>query len=127
MRIERDDPFRDDVLALLGEHLADMRATSPPESVHALDPAALTAPSITFWTVREDGVLLGCGALKDLGGGGGEIKSSCERQDSAGTGASASRRVRRSSSSPPGGSTCGTVLSPADRSATTRSTRTAST
>jgi putative acetyltransferase len=75
MRIERDDPFRDDVLALLDEHLTDMRATSPPESVHALDPAALTASSITFWTLREDGVLLGCGALKDLGAEGGEIKS----------------------------------------------------
>ncbi len=30
-----------------------MYATSPPESVHALDPAALSGPGISFWTARE--------------------------------------------------------------------------
>jgi putative acetyltransferase len=64
--IGRDDPARDDVHRLLSEHLADMHATSPAESVHALDPSALSVPSITFWTAREDGNLLGCGALKLL-------------------------------------------------------------
>ena len=64
--IDRDSPTRDDVRLLLSEHLADMYATSPAESVHALDHSALTAPSITFWTAREDGSLLGCGALKLL-------------------------------------------------------------
>ncbi len=62
--IDRDDPARGDVRQLLNEHLADMFATSPAESVHALDHSALSAPSITFWTAREDGDLLGCGALK---------------------------------------------------------------
>ena len=64
--IDRDDPTRGDVHQLLSEHLADMFATSPAESVHALDHSALSAPSITFWTAREDGGLLGCGALKLL-------------------------------------------------------------
>jgi putative acetyltransferase len=64
--IARDDPARQDVHQLLSEHLADMFATSPAESVHALDPSALSAPSITFWTAREAGGLLGCGALKLL-------------------------------------------------------------
>jgi putative acetyltransferase len=64
--IHRDSPTRDDVHRLLTEHLADMFATSPAESVHALDHSALSAPSITFWTAREDGYLLGCGALKLL-------------------------------------------------------------
>jgi len=64
--IHRDDPTRGDVHQLLSEHLADMFATSPAESVHALDHSALSAPSITFWTAREDGDLLGCGALKLL-------------------------------------------------------------
>lgn len=64
MEIRTDDPRRADVLALLQEHLADMHATSPPESVHALDPDALSAPGITFWTARRAGVLLGCVALK---------------------------------------------------------------
>ena len=64
--IDRDDPLRRDVHELLSQHLADMFATSPAESVHALDHSALSAPSIAFWTAREDGNLLGCGALKLL-------------------------------------------------------------
>lgn len=75
MRVDLDDPRRDDVLALLGEHLADMRAASPPESVHALDPDALAAADITFWTLREHGTLLGCAALRELSPGHGEVKS----------------------------------------------------
>lgn len=75
MEIEVDDPASPDVAALLAEHLADMHATSPPESVHALDVSALQAATITFWSAREDGLLLGCGALKELGPGHGEVKS----------------------------------------------------
>ena len=71
----RDDPLRPDVIALLAEHLADMRATSPPESVHALQPAALAKPGVAFWTVREHDVPIGCGALAPLGDDAGEIKS----------------------------------------------------
>ncbi len=71
----RDDPLRPDVVSLLAEHLADMRATSPPESVHALEPEALARTGVAFWTVRDAGVPLGCGALAPLGDGGGEVKS----------------------------------------------------
>jgi putative acetyltransferase len=75
VRIEVDDPERPDVRALLEEHLRDMRSLSPPESTHALDVAGLKTPSITFWTVRDGGALLGCGALKELDATHGEIKS----------------------------------------------------
>ena len=75
MLIGTDDPLRPDVVALLEGHLADMRATSPPESVHALDPTALVGPGLSFWTLREDGVLLGCAALKEHDPGHAEIKS----------------------------------------------------
>ncbi|MCC3278399.1 GNAT family N-acetyltransferase [Arthrobacter sp. zg-Y40] len=75
MDLGRGDPAAPDVLALMQEHLADMYATSPAESVHALDPAALLDPAVTFWTVREDGLLLGCGALRELDSQQGEIKS----------------------------------------------------
>ncbi|MBK8285035.1 MAG: GNAT family N-acetyltransferase [Ahniella sp.] len=75
MRINIDDPARPDVLALLEEHLQNMRAISPPESVHALDVSRLKQPDITFWSVRDDGQLLGCGALKELDPQHGEIKS----------------------------------------------------
>jgi putative acetyltransferase len=73
--IQQDDPTRDDVQALIREHLADMYATSPAESVHALDVTALTAPGLTFFTARDDDLLLGCGALKELSPTDGELKS----------------------------------------------------
>ncbi|WP_309134701.1 GNAT family N-acetyltransferase [Cellulomonas sp.] len=74
--IRPDAPHRDDVLALLEEHLADMYATSPPESVHALDPSGLVGPGLTFWTARDaGGALLGCAALKELAPDDGELKS----------------------------------------------------
>lgn len=73
--IELDDPARADVRQLLDEHLADMFATSPADSVHALDHSALSAPGISFWTARDDGLLLGCCALKQLAASDGEIKS----------------------------------------------------
>jgi putative acetyltransferase len=68
------DPLVGDVRELLEEHLRDMFATSPPESVHALDPVALTDPAISFFAARENGVLLGVGALR-VGPEEGELKS----------------------------------------------------
>jgi putative acetyltransferase len=75
MRIETDDLTRQEVLALLNEHLSNMYELSPPESVHALDVSKLRSPDITFWTVWVDDVLLGCGALKELSPRHGEVKS----------------------------------------------------
>jgi putative acetyltransferase len=75
MRIQPDDPSRPDVFALLEEHLRNMHELSPPESVHALDVSGLQRPEITFWSVREEGILLGCGALKELDREHGEVKS----------------------------------------------------
>lgn len=82
VQITQETPAAPDVRALLDEHLADMFATSPPESVHALDLAALLAPHVTFLAARADGgQLLGCGALSELtattpgAAGHGELKS----------------------------------------------------
>lgn len=75
MRIEVDDLSRPQVHALLEEHLANMYELSPPEQVFALDLNKLRAPDITFWTVWDEEVLLGCGALKELTPNHGEIKS----------------------------------------------------
>ncbi len=75
MEIARDNIEDDAVIGLLREHLADMYANSPPESVHALDVDKLKHPSITFWVAREDGIVLGCAALKELDSRHGEIKS----------------------------------------------------
>ena len=70
------DPMEDgEIEALMRDHLVDMHATSPPESVHALNLDELVHPDITFWSAREDGKTLACIALKALGEGRGEIKS----------------------------------------------------
>jgi putative acetyltransferase len=70
-----DDPRRDDVRALLEQHLAFARASTPAEYVHALDLQGLLDPSITFFSLRLDGRLLGVGAIKELDPQHAEIKS----------------------------------------------------
>ncbi len=75
MKIRMDDLQGDEIRHLLQEHLDDMYATSPAESVHALDLDALRHPDITFWTMWDDGALVGCIALKRLDKHHGEIKS----------------------------------------------------
>jgi putative acetyltransferase len=75
MRIQIDDLSGPEVQALLEEHLAHMHELSPPQSVHALDLSRLRSPDITFWTVWDASVLLGCGALRQLTPAHGEVKS----------------------------------------------------
>jgi putative acetyltransferase len=70
-----DDPTRDDVRALLEQHLAFAREVTPPEDVHALEVADLLDPTITFFSVRSKGELLGVGALKQLDRDHAEVKS----------------------------------------------------
>ena len=75
MQIRVDDLRGPEIAALLHAHLEHCRASSPPESVHALDLDALRAPGITFWSAWDGADLLGCGALKELDPRHGEIKS----------------------------------------------------
>jgi putative acetyltransferase len=75
LRIEIDDLTHPKVAALLQTHLDDMYATSPAESVHALDLEKLRKPDIVFWTAWQQHELLGCGALKTLSIQHAEIKS----------------------------------------------------
>lgn len=75
LEIKIDDLSGPEVHELLQEHLRNMHLHSPPESVHALDLEELRKPEITFWTVWEEGALLGCGALKELDSRHAEIKS----------------------------------------------------
>jgi putative acetyltransferase len=75
MKIRLDDLTGPEIQALLNEHLQNMYAVSPPESVHALDLDRLRRPEITFWTAWEGPELIGCGALKELDPRHGEIKS----------------------------------------------------
>lgn len=89
LRIELDDLTGQDVRRLIAEHLADMRATSPPESVHALDHAGLLGADMSFWSVRDGEKLLGCGALKQLNPFEGEIKAMRTRPEARGRGVAA--------------------------------------
>ena len=75
MDIRIDDLSGSEIRELLQEHLASMRQISPPESTHALPIEGLCKPEVTFWTVWENGELLGCGALKELDSEHAEIKS----------------------------------------------------
>jgi len=75
MEIYEDDLTGEKIINLLKEHLENMHEITPPESVHALDLGGLRVPEITFWTAWEGENLLGCGALKELNGASGEIKS----------------------------------------------------
>lgn len=73
--IRVDDLRGTEVAALLQEHLDEMAQYSPPESIHALDLERLRSPEITFWTVWQNGDLVGCGAIRQLDATHGEIKS----------------------------------------------------
>jgi putative acetyltransferase len=75
MKIEIDDLSGPEIHALLEEHLRNMHELSPPESVHALDLDKLRKPDITFWCAWDGPVLVGCGALKEIDPGHGEVKS----------------------------------------------------
>lgn len=75
LEIRVDDLSGPGIAALLSEHLRDMRATSPPESVHALDLDGLRRPEVTVWSARSGDRVVGCAALAELGEGHGEVKS----------------------------------------------------
>ena len=80
--IRLDDLSDPRIAQFLEEHLQDMRATSPPESVHALDLSKLRDKSVHFWSAwlpaengALDGTLVGTGAIKRLDAQHAELKS----------------------------------------------------
>ena len=88
--IRCDDVTAPEIVALLARHLDEMRALSPPKSVHALDLDGLRRPGMTLWTAWEGDGLLGCGGLKMLdevpGAHHGELKSFHTARDARGRG-----------------------------------------
>ncbi|MFF3210615.1 GNAT family N-acetyltransferase [Streptomyces sp. NPDC002886] len=75
MKIVVDDLSGPEIAVFLDEHVQQMRSITPLESKHALDLDALRKPGITFWSVRDGDVLVGCGAIKRLDPGHAELKS----------------------------------------------------
>jgi putative acetyltransferase len=73
--IERAD-FEDPALGgFLQDHLDDLAPTTPAESRHALDIAALQLPTVRLWVAREGSVIVGTAALASLEPGHEELKS----------------------------------------------------
>jgi len=70
-----DDLKSAEVQSLIAEHLQGMHSNTPAGHVNALALESLRQPEVTFWCVWEDQALCGCGALKELDPGSGEIKS----------------------------------------------------
>tara|TARA_B100000925_G_C21638216_1_gene316051 strand:- start:68 stop:529 length:462 start_codon:yes stop_codon:yes gene_type:complete len=60
---------------LLIKHFIELRAASPEGSAHVLDIDGLKHSSIKFWSLWNDKMLTGCGALKFLDNNHGEFKS----------------------------------------------------
>ncbi|WP_043263127.1 GNAT family N-acetyltransferase [Streptomyces sp. CT34] len=75
MKITVDDLSGPEIAGFLNEHVQQMRAITPLESKHALDLDELRRPEVTFWSAREDGTLVGCGAIKRLDADHAELKS----------------------------------------------------
>jgi len=70
-----DDLDSLDVQDLVQLHYAQLRSISPPEACHVLPSVGLRHPSVTLWSARKDGRLVGVGALKELAPDHGEVKS----------------------------------------------------
>ena len=64
-----------EVNELLTKHFIELRAASPEGSAHVLDIPGLKDKSIKFWSLWQDEMLMGCGALKFLEKDHGEFKS----------------------------------------------------
>jgi putative acetyltransferase len=74
-QIRLEDLSSDVACDLVRLHLEGMHAHSPPGSVFALDFSGLEAPEVTLWSAWQADKIAGIGALKDLGGQVGEVKS----------------------------------------------------
>lgn len=81
-----DDPAAPDVRELLATHLNFARGTTPAEFSFAMDVDALLDPSVTFYSARQDGALLGVAALKRLDDSHVELKSMHVRAEARGRG-----------------------------------------
>jgi putative acetyltransferase len=73
--VRDDDPTTPAAAGLIAKHLNAVGETTSAEFRFALDARALRAPDIVFLTAWEGNVLVGMGAIKDLGDGHAEVKS----------------------------------------------------
>jgi len=79
-------PETADVKALLQRHFDLMREGSPEESCHVMAPDTLGGAGVHLLGLRQDGTLLGLGALAAIGPQQGELKSMHTAQEARGKG-----------------------------------------
>ena len=75
LRIVEDDLAGEAILALLQLHLDEMHKWSPACKVHAMPAERLRQADVTFFSAWDGETLAGCGAIKHLDDGHGELKS----------------------------------------------------
>ena len=75
LTLVEDDLSGAAIIALLELHLAEMHQWSPACSVHAMPVERLRAEDVTFFSAWHGDELAGCGAIKHLDDGHGELKS----------------------------------------------------
>jgi putative acetyltransferase len=63
IKVSRETPHRDDVVALIRQSDALMQSLYPAESNHLVDIDSLAQPHVYLLVVREEGQALGCGAF----------------------------------------------------------------
>jgi putative acetyltransferase len=86
LTFREDDLTGEAIAALLRLHLDEMHRWSPPCSVHAMPVERLRQSDVTFWSAWNGNELAGCGALRHLDEGHGEIKSMRAAPDYRGRG-----------------------------------------
>jgi len=86
LAIRIDDPHSPDVERLIETHLAFARGQTPLCHVFALAADALVGDDVELYSCRDDGLLLGIGALRSLGDGHFEVKSMHTALDARGRG-----------------------------------------
>jgi putative acetyltransferase len=75
IRVIQGDLSDPRVINLLHTHVTSARAETAAGSAHALDLTKLQSPDISLWTIWDDEMLMGIGALKRLSADHGEVKS----------------------------------------------------
>lgn len=70
-----ESPLSGDLDLLFHRHAAEMRAETPPQSIHMMPRGDLAAADIAFFVLRRSGRPVGMAALKRLDPTHGEIKS----------------------------------------------------
>lgn len=86
LSVTPDHPDTPEVRALLLRHHALMRASSPEDSCHVMDPDALVARGVLLLAARDGDAVLGVGALAQLNAQEGELKSMHTAHEARGRG-----------------------------------------